>query len=366
MRSGTYLTFTLLTLTSCFIGEATDDHQLSSVDQSARVRGAIFTTLPDGSAVNHNIYTAKTDVYLDGGPSGGSPVHAAALAEGDYYLQVTDPSGKVLLSTDDISCRRIHVNGSGVISAAVGACHHVTGSDQDYAALGARTVQLMPYNDTPNPGGEYKAWVTPVGAYTGSGMFHGFVPSFSKTDNFKVRETLPPPVCGDGHVDSGEQCDDGNTANGDGCSATCTTEMPPPPCCGDGRLDANEQCDDGNTANGDGCSATCTTEAPPTPGCGDGHHDSGEQCDDGNTTANDGCSATCTTEVPPTPPGCGDGRLDSGEQCDDGNTTGGDGCSATCQLEVSWPPGDGRPDDGHLCDDCITTMGTNPEVIFVP
>lgn len=31
-------------------------------------------------------------------------------------------------------------------------------------------------------------------------------------------------ACGNGVVDTGEQCDDGNTAAGDGCSATCTTE----------------------------------------------------------------------------------------------------------------------------------------------
>lgn len=32
------------------------------------------------------------------------------------------------------------------------------------------------------------------------------------------------PSCGDGHVDAGEQCDDGNTLGGDGCSATCQNE----------------------------------------------------------------------------------------------------------------------------------------------
>jgi cysteine-rich repeat protein len=31
-------------------------------------------------------------------------------------------------------------------------------------------------------------------------------------------------VCGDGTVDSGEACDDGNTANGDGCSASCAPD----------------------------------------------------------------------------------------------------------------------------------------------
>ena len=34
------------------------------------------------------------------------------------------------------------------------------------------------------------------------------------------------PLCGDGVVDDGEDCDDGNTVDGDGCSAVCTTEAP--------------------------------------------------------------------------------------------------------------------------------------------
>jgi len=33
-------------------------------------------------------------------------------------------------------------------------------------------------------------------------------------------------VCGNGTLDAGEQCDDGNTADGDGCSATCQLEGP--------------------------------------------------------------------------------------------------------------------------------------------
>ena len=30
--------------------------------------------------------------------------------------------------------------------------------------------------------------------------------------------------CGNGVLDTGEQCDDENTMDGDGCSSTCTTE----------------------------------------------------------------------------------------------------------------------------------------------
>lgn len=34
----------------------------------------------------------------------------------------------------------------------------------------------------------------------------------------------PPIICGNGTIDTGETCDDGNTASGDGCSSSCQTE----------------------------------------------------------------------------------------------------------------------------------------------
>ncbi|MDY0000975.1 MAG: DUF4215 domain-containing protein [Polyangia bacterium] len=124
--------------------------------------------------------------------------------------------------------------------------------------------------------------------------------------------------CGNGVTESGEECDDGNTVSGDGCSATCTTEAA---VCGNGRREGAEECDDGNTAPGDGCSPTCTFEGA----CGDGNLDLGEECDDGNTVSGDGCSPTCAFEGV-----CGDGNLDPGEECDDGNQTPGDGCEPDC------------------------------------
>jgi cysteine-rich repeat protein len=137
------------------------------------------------------------------------------------------------------------------------------------------------------------------------------------------------PVCGNSIQEIGEQCDDGNTKNGDGCSSTCTDE-PQQPVCGDGNVDPNEQCDDGNTSSGDGCSSTCIDEPQQTV-CGDGNVDPSEQCDDGNNLSGDGCSSTCTDELQQ--PVCGDGNVDTGEQCDDGNTSSGDGCSSTCTVE---------------------------------
>src|SRR5688572_23647407 len=116
--------------------------------------GAIFTTVADGSEVNFNIYPSKEAVYLDGGPGPGAPQGAAGLDDGTYVFQVTDPSGRTLLSTDAAKCRQIVVS-HGIITGVVATgCQHLTGLDVDH---GATTVQLMPYLDTPNNGGVYKA-----------------------------------------------------------------------------------------------------------------------------------------------------------------------------------------------------------------
>ncbi len=37
------------------------------------------------------------------------------------------------------------------------------------------------------------------------------------------------PICGNGILEAGEECDDGNNVDGDGCSSTCTTEAVTPP-----------------------------------------------------------------------------------------------------------------------------------------
>ena len=92
------------------------------------------------------------------------------------------------------------------------------------------------------------------------------------------------PRCGDGNTDTihGEECDDGNNMDGDGCDSTCMLE----PICGDGIIDPGEECDDGNNDDGDGCQGNCML-----PICGDGIIDAGEgeECDDGNNDDGDGC-----------------------------------------------------------------------------
>jgi fibro-slime domain-containing protein len=93
-------------------------------------------------------------------------------------------------------------------------------------------------------------------------------------------------ICGNGTKEGNEGCDCGTSLTGpwptgckgpnglffgdaSGCSKTCTKE---PTCrtgtttqacsisCGNGSVETGEDCDDGNLDSGDGCSATCTNE----------------------------------------------------------------------------------------------------------
>jgi cysteine-rich repeat protein len=97
--------------------------------------------------------------------------------------------------------------------------------------------------------------------------------------------------------------------------------------CGDGLSDAREQCDDGNTDDGDACISGCVRAR-----CGDGFTFAGtESCDDGNLVDTDACRTTCAAAT------CGDGVVRAGvEDCDDGNTMGGDACPADCNLRTDF------------------------------
>jgi cysteine-rich repeat protein len=138
-------------------------------------------------------------------------------------------------------------------------------------------------------------------------------------------------LCGDGALDAGETCDDGNGIDTDGCTNACSR-------CGDRVVTAPEECDDGNLLDGDGCDANCTVTA-----CGNGIVTPGETCDDGNLVSGDCCSSTC-------------GRAPAGVACvDDGNECTDDVCDddATC-LHVA---NTGPCSDGNVCNGADTCSG---------
>lgn len=97
--------------------------------------------------------------------------------------------------------------------------------------------------------------------------------------------------------------------------------------CGDGKLDAGEQCDDGDkNANTSTCTLACKKAV-----CGDGFVQSGvEECDQGAQNSNTGtCTLACKVGV------CGDGLTAPSEGCDDGNGVEADGCNPNCVVSGS-------------------------------
>lgn len=127
------------------------------------------------------------------------------------------------------------------------------------------------------------------------------------------------PVCGNGYLTSDEDCDDGNTVDGDCCSSTCQFESP------------GAGCDDGDAcSSSDGCdgSGTCLPGSPLI--CDDGSYCNGmEICDAGA-----GCQ-------PGTPPSLDDGVACTDDSCVEG-------------VGVVHTPNDGNCSNGLACDGAET------------
>jgi len=203
-----------------------------------------------------------------------------------------------------------------------------------------------------------------------------------------VEDTGAEPACGNGVVETGESCDDGNTVTEsctygpsfcDVCDASCRLASVRGRTCGDGTTDPEEQCDDDNLTTEQCsygltscsvCDDGCLLVAGETDFCGDGVIDSAETCDDGNAVV-DGCpygGATCTvcgTNCRSTAGRvrvCGDGVIDPEESCDDANTvtevcayglTSCTVCDSLCALVAGETQacGNGTIEAGEECDD---------------
>ncbi len=174
------------------------------------------------------------------------------------------------------------------------------------------------------------------------------------------------PSCGDGVVDTGEDCDGSNldgatcTSIGQGftggalaCASDCsfdTSECTAPPNCGNGAIDAGEDCDGGNLNGGTcategfssgtiACGGGCLYDTSQCYTCGNGTVQGPEVCDGANlggqtciSLGHDGgtlaCAANCLSFNQNPCTDCGDGTLEGAEVCDGSNLGG-----QTCQSQ---------------------------------
>jgi cysteine-rich repeat protein len=174
---------------------------------------------------------------------------------------------------------------------------------------------------------------------------------------------------------SDTQCTDGNSCNGlETCAvavhrcqlgtmldvgADCTTAAGAPgqcnaaiACgpvgCGNGLPSPGEQCDDGNVVNGDGCENDCTFSCESHADCDDGSVCSGtETCDTTAHTCAAGTPLVCTPAACTT--ACG--------------TTGVSAClPLTCALDVCRAP----TESCNFCDDNANGIGDDIEAAVAP
>lgn len=174
------------------VAAANDD---ADVQAAALVAGAGYTTfdadrggcLDSKNGINCNNYQSKEDVYASGGPI------KAGLSDGQFYFVVMTPGSQNggfidgaegnLSDTvaggsvgddgsgDDVGNRTLQVSDHAIVS--------YTGTHAMGTSLnGKDIVQLMPFDDTDNPGGVYILGLCEVGATS---------PSQCKYDAFRIK-----------------------------------------------------------------------------------------------------------------------------------------------------------------------------------
>ncbi|MEM7158989.1 MAG: hypothetical protein AAF799_39490 [Myxococcota bacterium] len=180
--------------------------------------------------------------------------------------------------------------------------------------------------------------------------------AFCTIDTSNCNDSGSSPICGDGQCSATESCggcpeDCGSCTDicGDGqCTAGESCELCPFDC---GTCDScgNDQCDAGESCN------TCTIDCGQCEHCGDGLCNLGETCD---SCAQD-CGSCCGDGVCNFGESCSSCQQDCGSCCGDGLCNFGESCSG-CQQDCGSCCGDGSCNFGETCNSCQQDCGACP------
>lgn len=265
-----------------------------------------------------------------------TPTAGVCSGSSDLYVVVLDSTGTAIGEDDD---------------DGLGLCAAIIPSQDDFAFLQPGTYTVL------------------IFTLDGSAL-----PAFA------ARIRAVAPGCGNTVQEMGEECDDGNTAGGDGCNNMCVIEL-----AGTVMGGTADQTFSGAIIPGGALTIAVNITAPaffyaetgvPTIGaCGTTDSDTllvltsstGREVLRNDTFEGRPCAridvgdASMPAPIPVgnyrltvsapsamgrvpalqvrvrlTPMGCGDGAVNGNEQCDDGNATAdGNGCSAACQFDMS-------------------------------
>lgn len=270
------------------------------------------------------------------------------LVPGNYYRVVVKDNANGAKSTEGVALSGLNFGDSFTYTFRVGAeaslCQlnrvDVVPQSASVAVNGTLVYRAEPYSNPDSCAPDSGQLLDPMG-YEWQWKFASLDPANAAHFN---DPTNPDPLvlqghdaCGNGVIEPGEDCDDGNDDDGDGCSGTddaqaclnegtemCVNNDGKPgfdvtPCCGNKKVETGEECDPASPVPY--CTNTCLwngaqAKAPFTV-CGNNILEAGEECDDGGIKDKDGCSAKCVAEGSQEGRSlCGDGIVGFGEYCE--------------------------------------------------
>jgi cysteine-rich repeat protein len=273
----------------------------ASVNYVAKWGGTSWSPLGSGMNELVSVLAMRGSELYAGGwfmTAGGAPANHIAKWDGSAWSSLADG---VLGDGLNDEVLALHVEGDDVYvggnfdtASGAAASNIAKWNGATWSALGSGMTGVTPYVQALAVSGDYLY----AGGYFGT--------AGGKVSSGFARWQLG---CGNCVVESGEQCDDGNTTAGGCCSPTCQFDPGGTACADDGQFcNGAETCDAvGNCTSHSGdpctsgleCNNTCNETADDclTP--------NGTPCDDGSTcTISDTCSSGLCSGTPQLATGC--------------------------------------------------------------